>query len=115
MSPAAPPTSGPLTPQPLTGKKKAFTKSKSEWLAPAILTAKTITAAAECAPFPYIKGVSGTVLILLQTVQNVKKNREDLEELCNTTTEIVTILHNQILTHGNTAAVKFKVLSILKR
>ncbi|KAJ7020652.1 P-loop containing nucleoside triphosphate hydrolase protein [Mycena alexandri] len=90
--------------------KKAPSKSKSEWLAPAILTARTITAASECAPFPYIKGVSGTVVILLETIQKVKKNREDLKELCNTTTEIVTILHDQILAHGNTAAVKFKVL-----
>ncbi|KAJ7027691.1 hypothetical protein C8F04DRAFT_1399351 [Mycena alexandri] len=85
-------------------------KSKPDWLAPAILTAKTITAAAECAPFPYIKGVSGTVLILLETVDKVKKNREDLKELCNSTTEIITILHDQILTHGNTAAIKFKGL-----
>ncbi|KAJ7713099.1 hypothetical protein B0H16DRAFT_1702591 [Mycena metata] len=85
-------------------------KSKSDWLAPAILTAKTITAAAECAPFPYIKGVSGTVLILLETVVRVKKNREDLEELCNSATEIITTLHDQVKAHGNTAAVKFKGL-----
>ncbi|KAJ7713095.1 hypothetical protein B0H16DRAFT_1702586 [Mycena metata] len=102
----APPTTGGTTLRPF----KAPSKSKSDWLAPAILTAKTITAAAECAPFPYIKGVSGTVLILLETVVTVKKNREDLEELCSSSTEIITILHDQILAHGNTAAVKFKGL-----
>ncbi|KAJ7713097.1 hypothetical protein B0H16DRAFT_1702588 [Mycena metata] len=102
----APPTTGGTTLRPF----KAPSKSKSDWLRPAILTAKTITAAAECAPFPYIKGVSGTVLILLETVVRVKKNREDLEELCNSATEIITILHDQVKAHGNTAAVKFKGL-----
>ncbi|KAJ7716788.1 hypothetical protein B0H16DRAFT_1741011 [Mycena metata] len=44
------------------------------------------------------------------TVVAVKKNREDLEELCSSSTEIITILHDQIKAHGNTAAVKFKGL-----
>ncbi|KAJ7734885.1 hypothetical protein B0H16DRAFT_151648 [Mycena metata] len=88
---------------------KAPSDSKSQWIAAAILTAKTITAAAECAPFPYIKGVSGTVVILLETVEKVKQNREDLKELCDNTTEIVMLLHDQIQTHGNTV-VKFKGL-----
>ncbi|KAJ7705167.1 hypothetical protein B0H16DRAFT_1482390 [Mycena metata] len=43
-------------------------------------------------------------------LQTVKKNREDLEELCSSSTEIITILHDQIKAHGNTAAVKFKGL-----
>ncbi|KAJ7017488.1 hypothetical protein C8F04DRAFT_1200404 [Mycena alexandri] len=108
MSTTSPSNAQPSTTQP-TGGNKAFAKSKLDWLAPAILTARTITAAAECAPFPYIKGVSGTVVILLETVQKVKKNREDLKELCESTTEIVMILHDQILAHGNTA-VKFKAM-----
>ncbi|KAJ7742901.1 hypothetical protein B0H16DRAFT_1890195 [Mycena metata] len=114
MSTASPPTSGSPAPHTIRGTIlrpfKVPPKSKSDWLAPAILTAKTITAAAECAPFPYVKGVSGTVLILLETVVTVKKNREDLEELCSSSTEIITILHDQIKAHGNTAAVKFKGL-----
>ncbi|KAJ7711352.1 hypothetical protein B0H16DRAFT_600731 [Mycena metata] len=114
MSTASPPTSGSPAPHTIRGTIlrpfKVPPKSKSDWLAPAIITAKTITAAAECAPFPYVKGVSGTVLILLETVVTVKKNREDLEELCSSSTEIITILHDQIKAHGNTAAVKFKGL-----
>ncbi|KAJ7742907.1 hypothetical protein B0H16DRAFT_1728061 [Mycena metata] len=114
MSTASPQTSGSPAPPTTRGtilrQFKVPPKSKSDWLAPAILTAKTITAAAECAPFPYIKGVSGSVLILLETVVAVKKNREDLEELCNSATEIIKILHDQILAHGNTAAVMFKGL-----
>ncbi|KAJ7024091.1 hypothetical protein C8F04DRAFT_1239820 [Mycena alexandri] len=108
MSTTSPPNPGPSVALSIAGKK-ASTKSKSDWLAPAILTARTITAAAKCAPFPYIKGVSGTVVILLETVEKVKKNREDLKELCDSTTEIVMILHDQILAHGNTA-VKFKAM-----
>ncbi|KAJ7733175.1 P-loop containing nucleoside triphosphate hydrolase protein [Mycena metata] len=110
MPPASSPNSEPSNPQQPTGKKKVSSKSKPDWLAPAILAARTITAAAECTPFPYIKGVCGTVVFLLETVENVKKNREDLKELCNTTAEIVAILHDHIVAYGATAAVKFKVL-----
>jgi hypothetical protein len=38
----------------------------------------------------------------------VKKNREDLKELCEDILEIITILRDQILFHGSKAAVKFK-------
>jgi hypothetical protein len=55
-------------------QKRRFLGSKSlpqnsDWLAPSILTARTVTAAAECLPFPYVKGVFGTVVILLETVE----------------------------------------------
>ncbi|KAJ7729346.1 hypothetical protein B0H16DRAFT_229007 [Mycena metata] len=111
MSTTSPPTSGsPAPPTTMLRPFKAPPKSKSDWLAPAILTAKTITAAAECAPFPYIRGVAGSVLILLETVVAVKKNREDLEDLCSSSIEIITILHDQIKAHGNTAAVRFRGL-----
>jgi hypothetical protein len=55
-------------------QKRRFLGSKSlpqnsDWLTPSILTARTVTAAAECLPFPYVKGVFGTVVILLETVE----------------------------------------------
>jgi hypothetical protein len=31
--------------------------------------AKAITAGAECIPFPYVKGVFGTVVVILETVE----------------------------------------------
>jgi hypothetical protein len=40
----------------------------------------------------------------------VKKNREDLKQLWQTTIEIVTILEEQLSLHGNKAAFKMKGL-----
>ncbi|KAJ7938103.1 hypothetical protein B0H13DRAFT_38850 [Mycena leptocephala] len=60
---------------------KASSESKSDWLAISLLTARTITAAADAVPFPYVNGVFGTVVVLLETVEKLKKNRDDLKEL----------------------------------
>ncbi|KAJ7189101.1 hypothetical protein C8R46DRAFT_1184309 [Mycena filopes] len=45
-----------------------------------------------------------------ETIEQVKRNHEGLKELCDTSTEIITFLHEQIVQHGSTAAVKFKKL-----
>ncbi|KAJ7104972.1 hypothetical protein C8R44DRAFT_987817 [Mycena epipterygia] len=71
--------------------------ARADWLEISLLTTKAITAAAECVPFPYVKGVCGTAVALLETIEKVKKNREDWKELCETTMNIITIVHNQIL------------------
>ncbi|KAJ7854241.1 hypothetical protein B0H13DRAFT_1189095 [Mycena leptocephala] len=84
--------------------------SKSDWLAPTIVAAKMITAASECLPFPYVKGAFKTVVILLETVEKAKKNRDDLKELCTTAMEIMYILQDQISLHGDTGAAKLKGL-----
>ncbi|KAJ7019066.1 hypothetical protein C8F04DRAFT_1404492 [Mycena alexandri] len=79
----------------------------SDWVSTSILTAKIIAAGADCLPFPYVKGVFGTAVILLETVENVKKNRDDLKDLCGNT---ITVVEGQISSHGDTAAVRFKDL-----
>ncbi|KAJ6564777.1 hypothetical protein B0H19DRAFT_1259189 [Mycena capillaripes] len=84
--------------------------SSSDWLAPSILTAKTVTEAAECLPFPYVKSAFGVILVLLETVQRMKKNRDDLKDLCESITDIAVILEDQLSSHGNTTAVKLKGL-----
>jgi hypothetical protein len=43
-------------------------------------------------------------------MQKVKKNRDDLKELCTTAMEIMYILQDQISSHGDTGAVKLKGL-----
>jgi hypothetical protein len=43
-------------------------------------------------------------------MQKVKKNRDDLKELCATAMEIMNILQDQISVHGDTGAVKLKGL-----
>ncbi|KAJ7120176.1 hypothetical protein C8R44DRAFT_921195 [Mycena epipterygia] len=67
-----------------------------------------ITAGADAFPFPYVKGVFGTVVFLLEAVQKVKQNQESMKELCGDTVDIITILRDQILAHRDTAALKFK-------
>jgi hypothetical protein len=42
--------------------------------------------------------------------QKVKKNQDDLKELCQTSMEIVIILEDQLSSHGNTPAMKLKGL-----
>ncbi|KAJ7452545.1 hypothetical protein FB451DRAFT_1145201 [Mycena latifolia] len=89
---------------------KTSSQSKSDWLATSLMTAKAVTAAAECIPFPYVKGVFGTVVTILETVEKVKKNRDDLKELCDNIMEIIRVVQVQLTAHDDTAVVKFKGL-----
>ncbi|KAJ7168441.1 hypothetical protein C8R46DRAFT_1267467 [Mycena filopes] len=88
----------------------AMAKSKANWLGTAITAAETVEAAAKLAPFPYVKDVAGVIVRILKAIEQLKKNREDLKELCESSTEIASFLHDQIVQYGNTAAVKFKGL-----
>ncbi|KAJ7272349.1 P-loop containing nucleoside triphosphate hydrolase protein [Mycena rebaudengoi] len=86
---------------PLATPSTAGTTSTSpDWLANLILTAKTITAAAEYLPFPYVKGALGPVIPILEAVQKMTKNRDDFEELCESIVEIVSMLQEKISRHG---------------
>ncbi|KAJ6477799.1 hypothetical protein DFH09DRAFT_1467602 [Mycena vulgaris] len=76
---------------------KSSSQARSNWLSTSLLTAKAITAGAECLPFPYVKGIFGMVVAILKTVENVKKNRDDLKELCGNIMDIIRIVENQIL------------------
>ncbi|KAJ6500312.1 hypothetical protein DFH09DRAFT_1336207 [Mycena vulgaris] len=111
---SAPPNaaSNPSPQTPATGKFKVnlSSQSKSDWLAGSLTTAKLIAAGAECVPFPYVKGVFGTVVVILETVEKVKRNRDDLKELCGNIMDIIKIIQDQLLTHGDTGALKFKQL-----
>ncbi|KAJ6572821.1 P-loop containing nucleoside triphosphate hydrolase protein [Mycena vulgaris] len=93
---------------PQRGSPAPTPSESSNWLANSLLVAKTITAAAECAPFPSIKGAFGLVVILLEMVEKVKKNRDNLKELCEDVMEIMTIVRDQLVAYGDKAAVNFK-------
>ncbi|KAJ7881694.1 hypothetical protein B0H13DRAFT_2540395 [Mycena leptocephala] len=84
--------------------------SHVDWLGPSILTAKTVASAAEALPFPYVKAVFVSVVVLLETVEKVKKNRDDLQELCKNAIEIMDILQDRISSDEDTVAVKLKGL-----
>ncbi|KAJ7852998.1 hypothetical protein B0H13DRAFT_2284218 [Mycena leptocephala] len=119
-APNSPQTAGAMRSRAFKTHSQGPIASKSDWLAPTIMTARMITAAGECLPFPYVKGAFGMVVILLDTVEvwfivvyveaKVKKNRDDMKELCTTAMEIMYILQDQISLHGDTGAVKLKGL-----
>ncbi|KAJ7262958.1 hypothetical protein C8J57DRAFT_1719186 [Mycena rebaudengoi] len=73
-------------------------------LANLILTSKTVVAAAELVPFPYVKGALGPVIPILEAVQKMGKNREDFTELCDSIVTIITMLKEEISRHGADAA-----------
>ncbi|KAJ7703642.1 P-loop containing nucleoside triphosphate hydrolase protein [Mycena rosella] len=80
----------------------------SDWLTTMIFNAKAITAGAESLPFPYVKGIFGTAVFFLETVERLQKNRESMKELCADTMEIITIVRDRISAHTDTAAIQFK-------
>ncbi|KAJ7106948.1 hypothetical protein C8R44DRAFT_858062 [Mycena epipterygia] len=97
-----PATTGTI-PQSLSSSAEA----KTDWLANSLLTAKTITAAAECVPFSCVKGVFGTVVVLLETVEKLKKNRDNMKELCEDIVGIINVVQG-LSVRGDIPAVEFK-------
>ncbi|KAJ7195317.1 P-loop containing nucleoside triphosphate hydrolase protein [Mycena pura] len=75
---------------------QAATKSKVNWLGPALLTVRVATASVETVPFPYVKGVFGTITTVLDAVEKVKKNRDVLKELCEDIAEITNIVRAKL-------------------
>ncbi|KAJ7192181.1 hypothetical protein GGX14DRAFT_406579 [Mycena pura] len=80
---------------------QASSKSKPDWLGPALLTVQMATASAEMVPFPCVKGVFGTIKTVLETVVKVKKNQNSLKELCEDITEITKIIGGKITEGGD--------------
>ncbi|KAJ7082310.1 hypothetical protein C8R44DRAFT_753794 [Mycena epipterygia] len=110
MSARSPPNIGGSSTRVTITAQSSSQSNDSDWVGISLLAAKAVAAGAECLPFPYVKGVFGLAVILFETVEKVKKNRDDLEELCGDTLEIMKIVRDQILAHGDTAALKFKSL-----
>ncbi|KAJ6583089.1 hypothetical protein DFH09DRAFT_280467 [Mycena vulgaris] len=115
MSAAPNPASSPSPQTPATRSQVKFkfnlsSQSKSDWLAGSLTTAKVIAAGAECIPFPYVKGVFGTVVLILETVEKVKRNRDGLKELCEDIVEVIGIVQDRLSSHADTTAVEFRRL-----
>ncbi|KAJ7106955.1 hypothetical protein C8R44DRAFT_322986 [Mycena epipterygia] len=90
QNPAA--AAGPATTGTTSRPLGSSAESETDWLANSLLTAKIITAAADSVPLPYVKGVFGTVVVLLETVEKLKKNRDDLKELCEDIMKIISVV-----------------------
>ncbi|KAJ7446614.1 hypothetical protein FB451DRAFT_789210 [Mycena latifolia] len=80
--------------------------SDSDWLPALIFNARAISTGADSVP--YLKGVFGTALFLLETVEKVQKNREQMKELCEDTVGIVTVIRDQMWRHKDAANLQFK-------
>ncbi|KAF8201976.1 hypothetical protein K438DRAFT_1821021 [Mycena galopus ATCC 62051] len=104
----------PATPQQRANRTlqalKLSPESQSDWLATSITTAKAVTAAAVCIPFPYVQGVFGTVVVILETVEKIKRNRDDLRELCEDIVKITKAIQERISSHGDGATGEFQGL-----
>lgn len=97
--------------------------SHQDWLSEMIFATRAMTTGAEFVPLPGVRAVLGAVVIFLETVevcrqallrvlvdirfQKIKRNREDLKDLCASTFEIVLILEEEVQIHGCTAGVRF--------
>ncbi|KAJ7111382.1 hypothetical protein C8R44DRAFT_985519, partial [Mycena epipterygia] len=81
--------------------------TSKDWPAHMILAVKAMAAGADFVPFPYIRATFSTVLILLETVEKVKRNQDDLKELCGSIVEIVTVLRSEVVVHGDKGATRF--------
>ncbi|KAJ7278519.1 hypothetical protein C8J57DRAFT_1577215 [Mycena rebaudengoi] len=97
------------SPQPTPLPGPPATRNSPDRLANLILTSKTLTAAADLMPFPYVKGALGPLIPILEAVQKMRKNRDDFEDLCESIVNTVTILE-KITPHGADATNSLKRL-----
>ncbi|KAJ7807834.1 hypothetical protein B0H14DRAFT_1528901 [Mycena olivaceomarginata] len=81
--------------------------SHQDWLSEMIFATRAMASGAEFVPLPGVRAALGAVVILLETVEKIKRNREDLRDLCASTFEIVLILEEEVQIHGRTAGVRF--------
>ncbi|KAJ7757339.1 hypothetical protein DFH07DRAFT_772821 [Mycena maculata] len=78
-----------------------------DWLPRMMSAVKMMAVAAEFIPLPYISASFSAVVLLLETVDRMKRNRGDLKELCATVTGIILILQHELSAHGQNAAIRF--------
>ncbi|KAJ7867612.1 hypothetical protein B0H13DRAFT_2351880 [Mycena leptocephala] len=84
--------------------------NSGNWLGRMVFAVNALASGAEFVPFPYIRTTFRTVLFFLEAVEKVKRNREDLKDLCFSVVDIVNILRSEVSVHGDVAAARFMVL-----
>ncbi|KAK7000335.1 hypothetical protein R3P38DRAFT_2561626 [Favolaschia claudopus] len=77
--------------------------STNVWLAQTIVAVKALAVGAEFMPFPQVRGAFGGVIMLLETVDQIKRNRDELRELCANVVDIVLLIQKEISLHGELA------------
>ncbi|KAK0232459.1 hypothetical protein EDD85DRAFT_848029 [Armillaria nabsnona] len=77
-----------------------------------ISVVKLIQAAGEMAPFPYIKGLAGIAVVLLELLEKADKNDADLVYLSNSLSNTLVIVRDTVVAHGESSAQHFKEFCI---
>src|ERR1700761_2470308 len=50
-------------------RSQSASTSNSDWLGPSLLAARAMTAASDSAPFPYVRGIFATVVVVLESIE----------------------------------------------
>ncbi|KAJ7657180.1 hypothetical protein DFH06DRAFT_458900 [Mycena polygramma] len=74
-----------------------------DWVAQMILAVKMVAAGAEFVPAPYVRAAFSIVVAVLEIVEKVKKNRDDLRDLCAGIVEIVRLIRDEMSAHNSLA------------
>ncbi|KAK0466710.1 uncharacterized protein EV420DRAFT_1758651 [Desarmillaria tabescens] len=69
--------------------------------------AKVAATAGEMAPFLYIKGLCGCVVLILETIQKADKNDKDLRVLAESIGKTIETVQNTVKEHGESSALRF--------
>ncbi|KAK0431640.1 hypothetical protein EV421DRAFT_141078 [Armillaria borealis] len=70
--------------------------------------AKVATAAGEMAPFPYIKGLCGCAVLILEVIEKAGKNDEDLLDLAESIGKTMKMVQDTVIEHGGDTAPRFR-------
>ncbi|KAK0215606.1 hypothetical protein IW262DRAFT_225891 [Armillaria fumosa] len=70
--------------------------------------AKLGVAAGEFAPFPYIKGLCGCAVLVLEAIEKVDKNNEDLLDLADSVQKTIEMVKSTVTEHGESSALGFR-------
>ncbi|KAK0471993.1 hypothetical protein IW261DRAFT_821017 [Armillaria novae-zelandiae] len=74
--------------------------------------AKLAAAAGEMAPFPYIKGVAGCIVTILEIIELAGKNNKDLQDLAESIGTTIRIIKETVQAHGDTSAIHFRDICV---
>ncbi|PBK63347.1 hypothetical protein ARMSODRAFT_540743 [Armillaria solidipes] len=70
--------------------------------------AKLGVAAGELAPFPYIKGLCGCAVLVLEAIEKAGKNNEDLLDLADSIGKTIEMIQNTVTEQGESSDVRFR-------
>ncbi|KAF8183091.1 hypothetical protein K438DRAFT_2165090 [Mycena galopus ATCC 62051] len=84
--------------------------ASKDWLPNMIFAMKKMASGTQYLSLPYVQTALGAVVLLLETVEKVMKNRDDLRDLCSSVVEIILVIRGEVLAHESTINNRFVVL-----